>query len=423
MASFVFVHAADLHLDTPFEGLSRAQPAVADALRDASLAAWDKLVALTISRRAAFLLIGGDVYDGADRGVRAQLRFLRGLERLAKEQIPVFVVHGNHDPLDGWSAIRDWPTGVTVFGAQGVASKSVTLGGETIATVHGISYPVRDVRDNLSRLFRRTEAPGIHIGLLHTNVGEHPEHAAYAPCTLDDLRAAGMDYWALGHIHSRQILTKSPWVVYPGNLQGRSPNYAELGPKGAVVVSVESGVIRDVAFEAVDAVRFIAFDQAIDDLPDLNALRKVLADRIPSLRAEHPGRGLVLRGTLRGRSSLYRDIRHADSIVGLVRELREECEHLRPFVFWERLLDRTRPPLDRATIIARGDFPAELLKHGKELRADSATLARMLEGPRRSAGSAIAGQRLVASSETEALEILEEAEDLALDLLEGDLPA
>ena len=103
---FCFVHAADLHLDTPFRGIGQVNARLGERLRDASLDAFDDLVQLTIDRRAEFLLLAGDVYDGADRGVRAQLRFLRGMKKLAFEGIPVFVVHGNHDPLDGWSAIR-----------------------------------------------------------------------------------------------------------------------------------------------------------------------------------------------------------------------------------------------------------------------------------------------------------------------------
>ena len=117
---FNFVHAADLHLDTPFEGLGRVRPDLAARLRDASLEAFDTLIDLTLGRGAEFLLLAGDVYDGADRGLRAQLRFLRGLKRLATDGVKVFVVHGNHDPLDGWSAIREWPPNVTVFGADGV---------------------------------------------------------------------------------------------------------------------------------------------------------------------------------------------------------------------------------------------------------------------------------------------------------------
>src|SRR5690242_8646941 len=148
MTGFRFIHAADLHLDTPFEGLARTSPEVAAALRDASLAAFDALVELTLREQAAFLVIAGDLYDGAERGVRAQLRFLRGLERLSAAGVHVLMVHGNHDPLGGWSAIRAWPAGVHVFPSDAVEAVTVERDGEPLATVHGISYATRDPGEN-----------------------------------------------------------------------------------------------------------------------------------------------------------------------------------------------------------------------------------------------------------------------------------
>jgi len=131
--TFRFVHAADLHLDTPFKGLTATDDLVAEALRDASLDAFDNLVQLAIGCKAAFVLLAGDIYDGESRGVRAQLRFLRGLENLSSANIKVFVVHGNHDPLGGWSAIRQWPAGVTIFGHSDVECHSVQRDGQTLA--------------------------------------------------------------------------------------------------------------------------------------------------------------------------------------------------------------------------------------------------------------------------------------------------
>src|SRR6478672_4357074 len=111
---FRFVHSADLHLDTPFAAIGRVAPEIAGRLRDASLEAFDALVAMAIEREASFVVLAGDMYDESDRGVRGQLRFLRGVERLGERDIPVFVAHGNHDPLDGWSAMRRTPANLTV---------------------------------------------------------------------------------------------------------------------------------------------------------------------------------------------------------------------------------------------------------------------------------------------------------------------
>src|SRR5438132_3466083 len=155
---FRFIHAADLHLDTPFAAIGRVAPEIAGRLRDASLEAYDVLTRLAIEREAAFVVFAGDIYDSADRGVRAQLRFLRGVERLGERGIPVFVAHGNHDPLDGWSAIRRTPANLTVFGGDAVETHPVVREGELLAQVYGTSYPHRDVSENLALRFRRQDA-------------------------------------------------------------------------------------------------------------------------------------------------------------------------------------------------------------------------------------------------------------------------
>src|SRR5438270_6455808 len=159
---FRFVHAADLHLDTPFASIGRVAPEIADRLRDASLEAFDALVRMAIEREAAFAVFAGDIYDSADRGVRAQLRFLRGVERLGERGIPVFVAHGNHDPLDGWSAVRRAPDNLVVFGGDAVETHTVARSGATLAQVYGISYARRDVTENLALRFERRDAPGLH---------------------------------------------------------------------------------------------------------------------------------------------------------------------------------------------------------------------------------------------------------------------
>lgn len=370
---FRFVHAADLHLDTPFKGVGAVEPVVAEALRDASLQAWDALVDLTIESDAAFLLLAGDLYDGAERGLRAQLAFLRGLERLSEHGIATFVVHGNHDPVEtGWSAIRDWPADVTVFGTREVTTVPVEAGGRTLATVSGISYPCRDVTENLARRFSRPAGPGFHIGLLHATVGPHAEHATYAPCTMDDLRAAGLDYWALGHIHRRQVVHGgAPWVVYPGNLQGRSPKASERGAKGAYVVEVRNGIAGPPSFAACDRVRFEDVRVPIDALANgLVGVRAALEDAAAATSASAQGRSVVLRGVLEGRGPAHGDLRRPGVLGELLDDLRAMEPMTLPFTWWTALEDRTAAALDLEAIRARGDFTSELLAVGDELAAD-----------------------------------------------------
>ncbi len=416
-----FVHAGDLHLDTPFEGISRVAPDVAEALRDASLEAWDHLIRLVIEREADFLLLAGDIYDGPERGVRAQLRFHRGLERLSQRGIRTFIVHGNHDPLDGWSAIREWPTGVTVFGSDDVESVEVDRGDQRLVTVHGISYARSDISENLALRFRRGAGPGLQVALLHCNVGNDQEHAPYSPCSVDDLRQVGMDYWALGHAHRHRVVSpRSPFIAYAGSLQGRSTRPGEAGPKGALVVEAEDSTVVGADFVPLDRVRFVPLDLDVSTVTDLPALRQALADRVAEARLQHEGRGLLLRARLVGRGEVHGDLQRMDVVEDLLRELRREAHGAQPFVWWDALVDQTAPSLDLDAIRQRNDFSAELLRLSDGLRQAPADLRCLIEDGDEPLKRVGLPQVLDALEEDADLGLLAEAEQLALELLEDE---
>ena len=226
------------------------------ALGHAPLAAWDALVQLTIDQNAAFLRLAGDICDGAERAIPAQLRFLSGLQRLASHGIRTFIVRGASDPADRWTGIHRWPDGVHCFGAHAHESVAVRTAEGQMATIHGISHAADRATNRVSR-FRRGSEPGIHIGLLHTGV-RAGDSAPADHSSIGDLQAAGMDYWALGYEHRhRQVAEGHPWIVYPGTLQGRSLKGDETGPKGAVVVTVTDGNVSHVTQHALDAVRLM----------------------------------------------------------------------------------------------------------------------------------------------------------------------
>ncbi|CAN5223505.1 exonuclease SbcCD subunit D [soil metagenome] len=370
--NFCFVHAADLHLDTPFQGLGRVNDALAERLRDASLEAFDRLVRLTLERDAAFLVLAGDIYDGAARGLRAQLRFRDGLDRLSRSGVSSLVIHGNHDPLDGWSAVSQWPERVTVFGSDAVDAVPVERDGVRLATVYGVSYGAREVTENLALRFRRQDAPGVHVALLHASVdgiGAN-EHGTYSPCTVDDLRASGMDYWAMGHIHRRAILRAGePWVVYPGNLQGRSMKPSEQGAKGAMVVHVEDGVIARTEFVACDCVRFGTAEVPVGEYADLPALTEGILDQLDRLAEGMDGCDLLARVRLTGRGELNHDLRRANVLPELQRTIREALAARGRGIWCERVLDETRPALELDRIRGRGDLAAEVLRWADDLSA------------------------------------------------------
>ncbi len=381
MATFRFVHAADLHLDTPFHGLSRTAPAVAQALRDASLEAFDALIAWTLESEAQLLLLAGDIYDGAERGVRAQLRFRDGVERLSGAGIHTCVVHGNHDPLSGWSAIREWPARCTVFGAEAVGAVAVKdAGGQLLATVYGQSYAQSATHDNLALGFKRGAPGGLHIGLLHCNVGGHADHAPYSPCTLDDLDAAGMDYWALGHVHTRKVWERGrSHVVYPGNLQGRSPHAGERGEKGAYLVQVEDDEIRELTFRALDRVRFEHLDVDLTESEDLYAVKSRCLEAADTARRQHGERGVLLTATLRGRTAVHQDLARPGTVTDLLAELRDAFDGESPFLWWDLVRDRTRSPVHMQALSDRDDFLGALVRRSNALCASPDSLQAFIE--------------------------------------------
>jgi DNA repair exonuclease SbcCD nuclease subunit len=357
---FSFLHAADLHLDTPFASVGGFPPSVAEALREASLEAWSALVATAIEREVAFVLLAGDLYDGAERGLRAQRAFLDGVTALADAGIRTFVVHGNHDPVhEGWTAIARFPDLVTTFPADEVGSVAFEAGGEAVV-VHGISYATAATTENLALRFPRATDAGFHIGLLHANVGGAATgHQDYSPCSVGDLRASGYQYWALGHIHQHQVLCEQePWVVYPGNLQGRSPRATEQGPKGAVIVSVAHGVAEAPEPVVLDRVRFADLTVAIDPYQDLGALLDQL-ERLADPAAHH-GRHLIVRATLEGQGPLHGELVAPARRAEVLEELRRRGAERDPFTWWRSVEWRTRAATSVVDLHRRDDFTADL---------------------------------------------------------------
>jgi exonuclease SbcD len=422
---FRFVHAADLHLDTPFAGVARVDERLAQRLRDASLEAWDALVELTLREEAAFLLLAGDVYDGERRGLRAQMRLLAGLRRLTEGGVRVFLVHGNHDPVGGgWSAVAAWPDGVTVFGPDRVEAVAVERDGRTVAQVYGVSFREAEERRNLARLFARGAGRGLHVGLLHANVGGDAEHGHYAPCGVEDLAAAGMDYWALGHVHRHRVVAAGDpcWAVYPGCLQGRSPAPGELGPKGAVVVECddERGVLGPPRFVALDRVRFLPLEVDVAEARDVAAALGAVDRALSGLREDpaHAGRGLLVRLTLAGEPPCGRELEAVVQSGEFLQQVREQAEGLEPFVWCESVHHRLRGFPARDRLAGRGDLAAELVARADELAGDPGLLASLLRqldaelpAPARLAAGTPHPRELLAAAEERCLRLLLEADD------------
>lgn len=365
MPAFSFVHTADLHLDSPFSALRRGNKELADALRSATFRAFDAVLQLCLDRHADFLLVAGDVFDGEDRSIRAQIHFREGLAGLSREGIRTFVVHGNHDPLDTWSTTVEWPEGVHIFGADH-ESLPLVLGGRPAACIQGISHPTRNETRNLARLFRR-EGKAFNIGLLHADVGTNTGHEPYAPCTLGDLLEARMDYWALGHVHGRRVLSaEAPPVVYPGSPQGR--NIREAGAKGCYLVQVEEDHSVSLEFHATDVVRWETGAVSIQGLESQEDLLGALDRACSELLERGGGRPTLARLLVRGRGPLYSYLKRPGTQGDLLEVLQDRGMSFSPFLWVERVDIDVSPSLDLEAWAEEQDFLGELLRYAREVR-------------------------------------------------------
>ncbi|RJS21323.1 DNA repair exonuclease [Corallococcus sp. H22C18031201] len=369
---FSFVHAADLHLDTPFRGVASQAPLL-NRFQSATFQALTRIIDLCLRERVAFLLLAGDLFDVRDRSVRARLALRRELTRLDSAGIQTFIVHGNHDPLSGDTGTLGLPSSVKVFGPEW-EDVEVRREGRRLCRVQGVSYPDVEVRENLSARFRRT-GPDFSVGLLHTNLGGAEGHANYAPCTSAELAARGLDYWALGHVHTRaeHLLAGGGVAVYPGNPQGRHVH--ETGERGCVLVEVEDGATRR-SFVPVDRVRWHRLELPLTGVRSLDSLQ-VLARELVDSRCASELDGHAVRLTLAGRGPLHRELARPGALAQLEADLREQFAHGHPPVLLESLRDGTRPELDLDAVRAAGGFMGTLLIEAEALAHDDTALTAL----------------------------------------------
>ena len=376
MAPLRFVHAADLHLDSPFAGAGSGAPqAVRETLLAATFSAYDNLVELCVNQHANALLIAGDIYDGADRSLRAQIAFAKGLEQLHEAGVRTFICHGNHDPLDGWDAKLSHPPSVHRFGPE-VTSAPLDPARPEGAVVYGVSYPRQQALENLVPQFRRRDNAEFAIGLLHANVGSNTGHQPYAPCTLEDLSATGIDYWALGHVHTRQVLRPcGPTVAYSGNPQGRHVN--ETGERGAFVVDVSAAGEVTMSFRPLDVVRWHRIEADVSGAEDIQDVLDAVERQVASAVDGSGGRPIMYRLHLTGRTTAYADVLRGANLEDVQARLNEEWASQRPFAWCERITHALRPEFDRERALSANDFLAEVLSGVDAARADPATLAEL----------------------------------------------
>ncbi|MDA3918210.1 MAG: DNA repair exonuclease [Deltaproteobacteria bacterium] len=297
---FKFIHTADIHLDSPLKGLEVHEYAPVEEIRGATRRALDNLIDLAIEEEVNFILIAGDLYDGDWKDYNTGLFFSARMGRLSEAGIKVFIVSGNHDAASQLTKTLPLPDNVTLFSSKKPQFRKLDDIG---VIIHGKSYSYRAVTENLASQYPQYDSNYFNIGLLHTSLTGHEGHENYAPCTLDDLKSKGYDYWALGHVHKRELISKEPWIVFPGNIQGR--HIKETGAKGATLVTVEGGRIIKVEALELDVLRWAVCQVDLSECETSENVYDVVRQALEHELDQVDGKTLVIRLVLTGTCSVH----------------------------------------------------------------------------------------------------------------------
>lgn len=304
--AFSFIHAADLHLDSPFKGLERYEGAPEERIKGATREAFRNLVDLALEKEVQFVLIAGDLFDRDWEDFNTGIFFCNEVNRLKESGIRVFLVAGNHDYIGKITFNLPYPGHVIQFDSK--KAESIALD-DLGVMIHGRSFNNREVEPGFVEGYPSGKAGFFNIGLLHTSATGFSEHEPYAPCTVNDLLGKKYQYWALGHIHKRMLLNEDPPVLFPGNIQGR--HIREQGDKGCTLVTVDEGRVTRMEHYSLDVLRWFQVDIDLEGI-DESGFDRHLGESLEAFlknQGTEDGRLLAIRICLKGETSLDCGIR------------------------------------------------------------------------------------------------------------------
>jgi len=362
-----FLHASDLHIDSPLRGLDRYEGAPVARLRNATRAALERLVDMAIAGRVDFVLFAGDIYDRDWQDFHTGLFFREQMVRLGRADIRVFIVQGNHDAQGVITRQLLLPSNVNVFSSRTAQTFRIN---ELSVAIHGRSFPDRAVDEDLVPSYPAPVPDFFNIGMLHTSLNGRTGHDTYAPTDLATLVAKGYEYWALGHVHAREVVSEVPRVVFPGNLQGRHAN--ETGAKGCELITVEAGRI-ETEFVALDVARWNQVIVPLDSLNGLEALGDAFRETLEPVLVGGMDRLHAVRVTLTGSTVLHRlEANQPGTLAAAVQAAAQDVSDAEIWIEQVRLELTT--PMDRAQAAQRHDAVGELIRLVDSIAGDELEL-------------------------------------------------
>ncbi|SDB12889.1 DNA repair exonuclease SbcCD nuclease subunit [Desulfonatronum thiosulfatophilum] len=366
---YSFIHAADIHLDSPLRGIEVPEESVRDEIRGATRRAFDNLVELALREHVAFIVLAGDLFDGDWKDFNSGLYFAKRMARLRESGVQVFIVSGNHDAVSHVTKALSLPENVFVFSSR----KTQTHRLESIqVAIHGQGYAGRAVSEDLSRNYPPPVEGFFNIGLLHTALNGREGHEPYAPCTVDGLRAKGYQYWALGHVHQREVVWEDdPWIVFPGNTQGRT--IRETGAKGCTLVTVADGLAHRVEHVDLDVLRWDLCRVDVSECRGPEEILEKARGRMLNVLKFGDGRPVVARLELHGATPMHQRLQAnpthwEEALRSLAADLGGDDLCL------EKIRLRTKEHLDLETLIQSNEALGGLITSLLDLEMDADAL-------------------------------------------------
>lgn len=364
-----FIHAADVHIDSPLKGLEAHDGAPVDLLRGATRRAFENLVQLAIDENIDFLVIAGDLYDGDWKDYSTGLFFRGQLARLRDKGIQVYLIAGNHDAASVISKKLTLPENVHVFSTR--TTESVEVPGHPVV-IHGRGFPNRGVPENIVLEYPSAVANRFNLGLLHTSLTGRSGHDTYAPCSETDLRQKGYGYWALGHIHQPEVISQDPWIVFSGNCQGRDAR--ETGPRGCRLVTINDALmVENAEWRDLDVVRWQLLEVDLAGVTEeseaLGRVTKSMSKAVSDAEGRLVAARIVFTGATPLHGSLHREThRWRAELLGRAQDQGEES------IWIEKIRIMTSPVYDLAQLAERDALTKVVLETLEEAKIEPGTL-------------------------------------------------
>lgn len=359
---FRFLHTADIHLDSPLKGLERYEGAPVEEIRGATRKAFINLVEFAISEQVAFVIIAGDLYDGDLKDYQTALFLAHQMQRLNKAGIRVFIASGNHDAASIITKKLKMPENVKFFSTR---KPETFLLDDLRVAIHGQGYANQVMEDNLAAYYPGAMEGYFNIGVLHTALTGRVGHEPYAPCKIDDLKSKKYDFWGLGHVHAREAISEDPWILFPGNLQGR--HIRETGPKGASLVTVEGLVVDSVQHHDFDVIRWDHIEVDVSDVKYGHEVVNVVKNSLEKKLDPDDDRIFAIRLTITGRTKA-----HAELVLNqelYQNQIRAASFEIGENIWLEKIRFKTRTIIDLDSLMEHDDPIAGLLNYIQAMRA------------------------------------------------------